>query len=116
MKIPNDPDFFIWSWILVKTHPKYGFFLGIWVRRLLFLVMFPVVLVVLPITWIFAIINVSLPWVPEAFHARFPVSASPLGFSAFGRRNEAPRLAREKTSGTQGNVPRPLFFCQIADI
>ena len=36
---------------------------------------------------------------PEAFQARFPVS---LVSSAFGRRNEAPRRRREKSSGTQG--------------
>ena len=47
---------------------------------------------------------ISLSWVTEAFHARFPVSvkSSPLVSSAFGRRNEAPRRTREKTSGTQG--------------
>ena len=44
-----------------------------------------------------------IPWVPEAFHARFLVSASPLVSSAFDRRNEAPRRTRENTSGTQGN-------------
>ena len=51
--------------------------------------------------------------VPEAFHARFPVSvkskkvtyaASLLVSSAFGRRNEAPRRTREKTSGTHGTI------------
>ena len=56
----------------------------------------------------------ELPWVPEAFHARFPASvkslkvtllaASPLVSSACGRRNEAPRRKREKTSGTQGKM------------
>jgi len=40
-----------------------------------------------------------LPWVPEAFHARFPVSSAE-HVSASGRRNEAPRRTREKTSGT----------------
>ena len=46
----------------------------------------------------------ALPWVPKAFHARFPFSvkskvtrASPLVSSACGRRNEAPRRTREKT-------------------
>ena len=41
----------------------------------------------------------DLPCVPEAFHARFPVSGRsclrPLA-------DEAPRRTREKTSGTQG--------------
>ena len=55
-----------------------------------------------------------ITWVPEAFHARFPVSvslkkwparkASLLVSSAFGRQNEAPSRTRETTSGTQGNV------------
>ena len=57
----------------------------------------------------------SIPWVPEAFHARFPVSVksclrpSAEDVSACGRRNEAPRRAREKTSGTQGN-PSTVFL------
>ena len=39
----------------------------------------------------------AVPWVPEAFHARFPVSVkSKLMSSARGRRNEAPRRTREK--------------------
>ena len=55
-----------------------------------------------------------ISWVPDAFHARFPVSvslkkwparkASPLVSSACGRQNEAPRRMRETTSGSQGNV------------
>ena len=35
-------------------------------------------------------------------YQRFFLAASPLVSSAFGRRNEAPRRTREKTSGTQG--------------
>ena len=62
-------------------------------------------------------------WVPEAFHARFPVSvslkkwparkASPLVTSAFGRQNEAPSRTRETTSGTQGNVWTEAPFGQM---
>ena len=53
-----------------------------------------------------------LPWVPEAFHARFPVFSRlrssclrPLAehVSACGRRNKPSRCTREKTSGTQGS-------------
>ena len=47
-----------------------------------------------------------LPWVAETFHARFQVSvkSSSLVSSACGRHPaKAPRRAREKTSGTQGN-------------
>ena len=47
----------------------------------------------------------EVPWVPEAFHARFPlVSVRPSAehVAACGRQDEAPRRAREKTSGTQG--------------
>ena len=55
---------------------------------------------------------VAVLWVLEAFHARFPVSVkrrsclrpSAEYVSACGRRNEAPRRTREKTSGTQGIV------------
>ena len=50
-----------------------------------------------------------LPWVPEAFHARFPLSVKAFKkvtrakhVSAGGRRNGAPRRTWEKTSGTQG--------------
>ena len=48
----------------------------------------------------------TLPWVPEAFHARFPVS--PLVSSRQRPKtcrpaaDEAPRHTAEKTSGTQG--------------
>ena len=66
---------------------------------------------------------VWIPWVPEAFHARFPVSvslkkwparkASPLVTSAFGRQNEAPSRTRETTSGTQGNVWTEAPFGQM---
>ena len=62
-------------------------------------------------------IDVVLPLVPEAFHARFPVSGfgqvlesdPPLVSSAFGRRQVGlgPTkllVAREKTSGIQGNL------------
>ena len=42
-----------------------------------------------------------LPWVPEAFHARFPV-------------NETPRRTREKTSGTQGRSHSILVY--ISDV
>ena len=48
----------------------------------------------------------TLPWVPEAFHARFPVS--PLVSSRQRPKtcrpaaDEAPRHTGEKTSGTQG--------------
>ena len=46
----------------------------------------------------------SIPWVPEAFHARFPVSVSGFAVRVFGQRpktcrpaaDEAPRRAREK--------------------
>ena len=57
----------------------------------------------------------SIPWVPEAFHARFPVSVksclrpSAEDVSACGRRNRGPRRTREKTSGTQGN-PCTVFL------
>ena len=66
---------------------------------------------------------VWIPWVPEAFHARFPVSvslkkwparkASPLVTSAFGRQNEAPSRTRETTLGTQGNVWTEAPFGQM---
>ena len=42
-----------------------------------------------------------LPWVPEAFHARFLV-------------NETPRRTREKTSGTQGRSHSILVY--ISDV
>lgn len=45
--------------------------------------------------------HVSLSWVPETFHARFP--ASPLVSSAFGRKS-VPAAREKKTSVTQGNV------------
>ena len=42
----------------------------------------------------------SVPWVPETFHARFPVWVEDV--SACGRHpGKAPRRTREKTSGTQ---------------
>ena len=66
---------------------------------------------------------VWIPWVPEAFHARSPVSvslkkwparkASPLVSSAFGRQNEAPPRTRETTSRTQGNVWAESPFRQM---
>ena len=40
---------------------------------------------------------VRLPWVPEAFCVRFPVSVK-------SKLREAPRRTREETSGTQGMV------------
>ena len=44
----------------------------------------------------------SLPWVPEAFHARFPVSVKSFRRSCLRPvAEEAPRRTREKTSGTQ---------------
>ena len=72
----------------------------------------------------------NVPWVPETFHARFPVSVKSSnqvkssGFAArvFGRRpktcqpaaDEAPRHTREKISGSQGisnvnSVPKNAF-------
>ena len=39
----------------------------------------------------------------RGFRFRFFLAASPLVSSAYGRRNEAPRRTREKTSGTQGS-------------
>ena len=43
----------------------------------------------------------SVPWVPENFYARFPVSVEDV--SACGRHSaKAPRRTREKTSGTRG--------------
>ena len=48
----------------------------------------------------------DLPWVPEAFHARFPVSVKTCRPVA----DEAPPRTPEKTSGTQGiggsTIPR----------
>ena len=53
--------------------------------------------------------HIALPWVPGAFHARFPVS--PLVFSPSA--DEAPRRTRERISGTQGNIAL-FFFLNIA--
>ena len=52
----------------------------------------------------------SIPWVPEAFQARFPVSVNGFAARVSGlwpktcrpAADEAPRRAREQTSGTQG--------------
>ena len=54
--------------------------------------------------------SLSVPLVPEAFHARFPVFF--LAVRAFGQRpktclppaDEAPRRSRKKTSGTQVSI------------
>ena len=71
--------------------------------------------------------SLLLPWVPEAFHARFPVSvkSSSLVSSAFGRRHvglrptrhppKVPRRTREKTSGTQGTL-LPAHARSISDM
>ena len=55
-------------------------------------------LVALPRNSSFATISLKtqLPWVPEAFHARFPVTVK-------SSADEAPRRTRKKTSGTQSN-------------
>ena len=73
-----------------------------------------------------SVVSENLRWVPETFHALFPVSvksykwpaaffaASPLVSSACGRHlAKAPRRTREKTSGTQGseNHKKPYFIC-----
>ena len=59
---------------------------------------------------IFPPFGYALPWVPKAFHARFPVSVKSYkvtrGFDSKTSRpaaDEAPRRTREKTSGTQGS-------------
>ena len=45
----------------------------------------------------------KLPWVPETFLARFPVSVKSFVASAFGQHRKFPPHAR-KTSGTQGTT------------
>ena len=70
-----------------------------------------------------------IPWVPEAFHGRFPVSVKsekvtrsflrPLAehLPACSRRNEAPRRTqKKKNTGTQGKARRaekPFFGSQM---
>ena len=51
--------------------------------------------------------SANVHWVPEAFHARFPVSVKSYKVTRSCLRSaadEAPRRTREKTSGTQGSV------------
>ena len=45
----------------------------------------------------------GVPWVPETFLARFPVSVKYFVASAFGQHRKFPPHAR-KTSGTQGTT------------
>ena len=75
------------------------------------------------------VISENLPWVPETFHALFPVSVKsykwPSAFLSFLRPSaedmsacsrhpaKAPRRTWEKASGTQDieNHKKPYFIC-----